>query len=75
MEGSLMKAEAWIFGVTTIFLILVTPAYWLITDASEHGGDWTGTSALTMTMLLAGMVIADGRPPTHGRLSRGPQGR
>jgi hypothetical protein len=51
-----MKSEAWIFGACTIFLVLVTPAYWLITDASEHGGDWTGTSALTMTTLLTLMV-------------------
>ena len=45
-----MKAEAWMFGATTAFFLLVAPAYWFIT------GDWTGTSALTMTMLLAGMV-------------------
>jgi hypothetical protein len=45
-----MKAEAWIFGMTTSFFVLVSPAYWFIT------GDWTGTSALTMTTLLAGMV-------------------
>ena len=45
-----MKAEAWIFVTTTIFFVLVTPAYWLIT------GDWTGTSVLTMTALLVGMV-------------------
>ena len=51
-----MKAEAWIFGVTTIFLVLVTPADWLITDSSEEGGDWTGTSALVMTTLLTLMV-------------------
>ena len=51
-----MKAEAWIFGACTVFFVLVTPAYWLVTDASEHGGDWTGTSALTMTTLLAFMV-------------------
>ncbi len=51
-----MKAEAWIFGITTVFLVLVTPAYWLITDASEQGADWTGTSALVMTTLLAAMV-------------------
>lgn len=51
-----MKAEAWIFGICTVFLVLVTPAYWLITDASDQGGDWTGTSALVMTTLLAGMV-------------------
>ncbi|KAA1417991.1 cytochrome c oxidase subunit 4 [Nocardioides humilatus] len=51
-----MKVEAWLFGITTVFLVLVTPAYWLITDASDHGGDWTGTSALVMTTLLVGMV-------------------
>ena len=51
-----MKSEAWIFVSCTIFLALVTPAYWLITDASEHGGDWTGTSALTMCTLLTGMI-------------------
>ena len=45
-----MKAEAWIFVTTTIFFVLVAPAYWLIT------GDWTGTSALTMAALLVGMV-------------------
>ena len=45
-----MKAETWIFVTTTIFVALVTPAYWLIT------GDWTGTSALTMAALLVAMV-------------------
>jgi membrane protease YdiL (CAAX protease family) len=53
-----MKAEAWIFGACTAFFLLVTPAYWLVTDASDHtgGGDWTGTSALAMTFLLTLMV-------------------
>lgn len=45
-----MKAEAWIFIVTTVFFALVSPAYWFIT------GDWTGTSALVMTTLLTLMV-------------------
>ena len=45
-----MKAEAWVFGVCSIFLVLVTPAYWLI------AGDPTGTAALTMTALLALLV-------------------
>ena len=45
-----MKAETWLFVITTVFLALVTPAYWFIS------GDWTGTSALTMTTLLTGMV-------------------
>ncbi|MBM9461380.1 cytochrome c oxidase subunit 4 [Nocardioides sp. zg-536] len=51
-----MKIEAWVFGVTTVFLVLVTPAYWFITDAGDSGADWTGTSALVMTTLLAAMV-------------------
>ena len=46
----LMKSEAWIFAICTIFFVLVSPAYWFIT------GDWTGTSALVMTTLLAAMV-------------------
>ena len=45
-----MKAEAWVFGICSIFLVLVTPAYWLI------AGDPTGTAALTMTALLALLV-------------------
>ena len=45
-----MKAETWIFLSTTIFLALVSPAYWFIT------GDWTGTSALVMSTLLTLMV-------------------
>ena len=45
-----MKAETWMFVITTVFFALVTPAYWFI------AGDWTGTSALTMTTLLTGMV-------------------
>ncbi|MDO9455819.1 cytochrome c oxidase subunit 4 [Nocardioides sp.] len=51
-----MKSEAWIFGITTVFVVLVTPAYWLVTDSSDRGGDWTGTSALAMTGLLTLMV-------------------
>jgi hypothetical protein len=46
-----MKAEAWIFGITAAFLVVVTPAYWFIT------GDWTGTSALTMTTLLVTLYL------------------
>jgi hypothetical protein len=41
-----MKAEAWIFGICTIFFVLVTPSYWFIT------GDHTGFTALLMTSLL-----------------------
>ena len=45
-----MKHEAWIFGLSTIFFVIVSPAYWLMS------GDWTGTSALVMTTLLVAMI-------------------
>jgi hypothetical protein len=45
-----VRTEAWIFAITTAFFVVVSPAYWLI------AGDWTGTSALVMTTLLAAMV-------------------
>lgn len=51
-----MKSETWIFAICTVFLVLVTPAYWFVTAGSDQGGDWTGTSALTMTGLLTLMV-------------------
>ena len=53
-----MKAEAWIFASCTLFFVLATPAYWLVTEASAQteGGDWTGTSALAMTTLLVLMI-------------------
>lgn len=51
-----MKAEAWVFGITTVFVAVVTPAYWWITSAGDSGADWTGTSALAMTTLLALMI-------------------
>ena len=51
-----MKSETWMFAICTVFLVLVTPAYWFVTEGSDKGGDWTGTSALTMTTLLSLMV-------------------
>ena len=51
-----MRAEALIFAICTVFLVLITPASWFITSAGDTGGDWTGTSALTMTTLLTLMV-------------------
>jgi Cytochrome c oxidase subunit IV len=45
-----MRAEAWIFGICTVFFLLVAPAYWFISY------DPTGTSALTMTFLLTLLV-------------------
>ena len=46
-----MKTEAWIFGICGIFVWLVSPLYWVMSK------DWTGTSALVMTALLATMVF------------------
>jgi hypothetical protein len=45
-----MKAEAYIFGASAAFFLLVAPAYWLI------AGDPTGTAALVMTTLLAALI-------------------
>ena len=45
-----MKIEAFIFGLSTVFFVLVSPAYWLLSK------DWTGTSALVMTTLLVAMI-------------------
>ena len=45
-----MKVETYIFGINAAFFTVVAPAYWFLTY------DWTGTSALFMTMLLALMV-------------------
>lgn len=45
-----MKVEAWIFAIATAFFLFITPVYWFITY------DWTGATALAMTMLLALMI-------------------
>src|SRR5215203_3089332 len=45
-----MKAEAWVFGTSAIFVAVVAPGYWFLSE------DPTGTSALVMTALLFGMV-------------------
>ncbi|MCW2803751.1 MAG: hypothetical protein QOF52_2868 [Propionibacteriaceae bacterium] len=45
-----MKAEAWIFGALTIFLVPVTPIYWLLSK------DPTGTAALILTFFLTLMI-------------------
>ena len=36
-----MRAEALIFAICTVFLVLITPAYWFIPSAGATGGDWT----------------------------------
>jgi len=45
-----MKIEAYIFGLIAVFLLLVSPSYWLFTE------DPTGTSALVMSFGLAALV-------------------
>ena len=45
-----MKVEAWIFGILTIFFVVVTPIYWFMSK------DPTGTVALILTLLLALMI-------------------
>jgi membrane protein implicated in regulation of membrane protease activity len=45
-----MKAEALVFGGTSIFFGIVAPIYWILS------GDPTGTSALVMTCALALLV-------------------
>ena len=45
-----MKSETWIFGLCTVFFLVVTPAYWFIS------GDHTGTTALYMTFLMVGLI-------------------
>ncbi len=45
-----MKAETWIFGICSLFFLVVAPAYWFITY------DPTGTTALVMTLLLVALI-------------------
>jgi hypothetical protein len=45
-----VKVEAWIFGIVTLFMLVVAPVYWFMSE------DPTGTTALTMTFLLALLV-------------------
>jgi hypothetical protein len=45
-----VKVEAWIFGILTIFFVVVTPIYWLLSK------DPTGTVALILTLLLSLMI-------------------
>ena len=53
-----MKVEAWIFGALTIFMVIVTPIYWLIT-ADENGvPEIAGTVALILTTFLVLMIWA-----------------
>ena len=45
-----MKIEAWVFGILSVFVLVVTPIYWLMSE------DPTGTTALVMTFFLSLLV-------------------
>jgi hypothetical protein len=45
-----MKVEAWVFGILTLFVLIVAPIYWIMSE------DPTGTTALVMTFFLALLV-------------------
>lgn len=45
-----MKSEAWIFGICSVFFLVVSPMYWLMSR------DPTGTTALAMTFLLVALI-------------------
>jgi hypothetical protein len=52
-----VKVEGWIFGGLTIFFIIVTPVYWLISADPVTGvPEITGTVALIMSTLLCLMI-------------------
>jgi hypothetical protein len=40
-----VKVEAWIFGALTIFFLIVTPVYWLMTADANGVPEITGTVA------------------------------
>src|SRR4051794_19322479 len=69
-----MKSETWIFLSCTIFLVLVTPAYALVTGASDHGMDWTGTTALAMAARLPALVSLSPGSPAR-RMDARPEAR
>ena len=59
-----MKVEALVFGVTALFVWLFSPLYWYLSAGDDNAGiggwtdgDWTGTTALVMTALLASMAF------------------
>jgi hypothetical protein len=47
-----VKAESWVFGGLTVFLVPVTPVYWLMSR------DPTGTVALILCFFLVLMIFA-----------------
>jgi len=52
-----VKVEAWIFGGLTIFFLIVTPIYWLVTADANGVPEITGTVALILTFFLCFMIF------------------
>ena len=63
-----MKAEAWVFGILTVFVLIVTPIYWIMSE------DPTGTTALVMTFFLS-LLVAFYLAVTGRRMDARPEDR
>ncbi|NEA36691.1 cytochrome c oxidase subunit 4 [Streptomyces sp. SID13031] len=63
-----MKAEAWVFGILTVFVLIVTPIYWIMSE------DPTGTTALVMTFFLS-LLVAFYLSVTGRRMDARPEDR
>jgi hypothetical protein len=63
-----MKAEAWVFGILTVFVLIVTPIYWIMSN------DPTGTTALVMTFFLS-LLVAFYLSVTGRRMDARPEDR
>jgi hypothetical protein len=63
-----MKAEAWVFGILTLFVLIVTPIYWIMSN------DPTGTTALVMTFFLS-LLVAFYLTVTGRRMDARPEDR
>lgn len=63
-----MKAEAWVFGILTVFVLIVTPIYWIMSN------DPTGTTALVMTFFLS-LLVAFYLSVTGRRMDERPEDR
>ena len=63
-----MKVEAWVFGILSVFVVVVTPIYWLMSN------DPTGTTALVMTFFLS-LLVAFYLSVTARRMDPRPEDR
>ncbi|MEV4261890.1 MULTISPECIES: cytochrome c oxidase subunit 4 [Kribbella] len=63
-----MKVEAWVFGILSVFVVVVTPIYWLMSN------DPTGTTALVMTFFLS-LLVAFYLSVTARRMDARPEDR